>query len=179
RQSADTKLSGAAESPRMPVSEFDRYWWLILRHKSLPSLLHFEDRNSMAFSVEARVPFLGRGISEFAMTLPTESKLRGGWTKAVLRDALRGRVPDAILNRPDKIGFAAPTLRWMQRPLRQWWRDTLASTACRQRGWINPSQIDPLARRTERGNGRAALMLWRLAIAEHWAQRMLDALPKN
>lgn len=76
---------------------------------NLPSLLRYEDRNSMAFSLESRVPFLSRPLVEFIFSLPDEYLLSpDGVTKRVFREAMRGLVPDVILDRRDKIGFATP-----------------------------------------------------------------------
>ena len=73
----------------------------------LPSLLRFEDRNSMAHSIEARVPFLDHRVVEFAFRLPLELKIKGVETKHVLREAMRGVLPERIRARKDKIGFRA------------------------------------------------------------------------
>jgi asparagine synthase (glutamine-hydrolysing) len=74
--------------------------------RSLPDLLRYEDRNSMAFSIESRVPFLTPQLAEFAFRLPEEYLIdQRGTTKAVFRAAMRGLVPDVILDRKDKIGF--------------------------------------------------------------------------
>lgn len=81
---------------------------------SLPMLLRYEDRNSMAFSIESRVPFLTVELAEFVFSLPASHLLDdNGSTKSVLRQAMRGLVPDAILDRRDKIGFQTPENRWM------------------------------------------------------------------
>jgi asparagine synthase (glutamine-hydrolysing) len=81
---------------------------------SLPMLLRYSDRNAMACSVENRVPFLTPDLVRFAASLPDELLIdREGTTKRVLRDALRGLVPDAILDRTDKIGFQTPEAKWL------------------------------------------------------------------
>ena len=81
---------------------------------SLPSLLRYEDRNSMAYSIESRVPYLTPGLAEFVSSLPVEYLLSGdATTKSVLRAALRGLVPDPILDRRDKIGFETPQAAWL------------------------------------------------------------------
>jgi asparagine synthase (glutamine-hydrolysing) len=92
---------------------------------SLPGLLRYEDRNSMAFSIESRVPFLTPRLADFVFRLP-ESHLLGGdaTSKAVFRAAMRGLVPDRILDRRDKIGFATPEKKWLQ-ALRPWIGDVL------------------------------------------------------
>jgi asparagine synthase (glutamine-hydrolysing) len=79
----------------------------------LPALLRFEDRNSMAHSLEARVPFLDHRLVEFAFRLPGDEKIHGAVTKHVLREALVGILPEPIRARTDKVGFRAdPGITW-------------------------------------------------------------------
>lgn len=80
---------------------------------SVPSLLRYEDRNSMAWSIESRVPFLDYRLAEFLVGLPTDFKLREGKTKSVMRAAMVGTIPAAVLNRRDKMGFVTPQSIWM------------------------------------------------------------------
>lgn len=81
---------------------------------SLPALLHWEDRNSMAQSIESRVPFLDHTLVEYIMALPEEKKISGGQTKVILREAMRNIIPDEIVNRQDKIGFQTPEAYWFE-----------------------------------------------------------------
>jgi asparagine synthase (glutamine-hydrolysing) len=98
---------------------------------NLPSLLRYEDRNSMIHSIESRVPFLTRALVEFVFTLPEHFLIADdGANKSILRSALRGLVPDAILDRRDKIGFATPERGWLKR-LEGWVTPILASDAAR------------------------------------------------
>lgn len=84
-----------------------------LQQSGLPQLLRHGDRNSMAFSIESRVPFLTVPLAELLLSLPEEYLISPkGETKSVFRAAMRGIVPDAILDRRDKIGFAAPERDW-------------------------------------------------------------------
>lgn len=80
---------------------------------SMPALLRYEDRNSMYFSVESRVPFLDHRLVEFALTLPSDYLLDGKSTKRVMRAGLQGIVPEAVRNRTDKIGFGNPESEWV------------------------------------------------------------------
>lgn len=80
----------------------------------LPALLHFEDRNSMSFGVESRVPFLDRRLSNFAQSIPSDLKVHNGWTKFILRDAMKGVLIDIIRLRKDKMGFATPEEIWIK-----------------------------------------------------------------
>jgi asparagine synthase (glutamine-hydrolysing) len=83
--------------------------------KGLPALLRHADRNSMRFSIESRVPFLTPELAEFLFSLPEEYLISSsGETKSVFRSAMRGIVPDQVLDRRDKIGFATPELVWLK-----------------------------------------------------------------
>ncbi|MEM7145296.1 MAG: asparagine synthase (glutamine-hydrolyzing) [Verrucomicrobiota bacterium] len=93
----------------------------------LPTLLGYEDRNSMRVSVESRVPFLTTSFADFLLSLPEEYLISPeGETKRVFRSAMRGIVPDSILDRRDKIGFATPEKEWfvgMEGTIRGWLRE--------------------------------------------------------
>jgi asparagine synthase (glutamine-hydrolysing) len=82
---------------------------------NLPMLLHFEDRNSMAHSIESRVPFLDYRLVEFIYSLPDHYKITDGITKRILRDSLEGIIPKEIQNRMDKLGFATPEEIWVKK----------------------------------------------------------------
>lgn len=81
---------------------------------SLPALLRYEDRNSMAFGIEARVPFLDYRLVEFMLRLSPDLKFANGRTKGLLRTAYRGTVPNLVLDRRDKLGFSPPQRKWLQ-----------------------------------------------------------------
>jgi asparagine synthase (glutamine-hydrolysing) len=83
-------------------------------YTNLPRLLHYEDRNSMAHSIEARVPFLDYRLAEYICALPDECKIKDGYTKYVLRAALRGVLPEKIRLRTDKKGFITPEEIWFK-----------------------------------------------------------------
>ena len=83
-------------------------------NKSIPSLLHNEDGNSMAFSIESRVPFLDYRIVEFAFALDGKYKIRNEWTKWIIRKACRIYLPKEIAKRKNKMGFPAPFARWLR-----------------------------------------------------------------
>src|SRR5207245_7265776 len=85
---------------------------------TLPMLLRMEDRSSMAFSLEARVPLLDHHVVEYGLSLPDRLKIRNGWSKVAMRQALQGIIPDVVRQRKTKLGFAVPGRQWLTRELR-------------------------------------------------------------
>lgn len=103
------------ESPQTEgVSPFRDIFEKELRYHPLPSLLRFDDRNSMAWSVESRVPFLTPPLASYAFHMPSDFKVSPrAVSKPILRQAMRGLVPDPILDRTDKVAFATPEAEWL------------------------------------------------------------------
>lgn len=99
---------------------------------TFPSLITMNDRAAAAYGLENRTPFLDHRVVEFAFRLPQQAKLQGFVTKAILRKAARGLVPDAIVDRPDKKGLGVPVGRWLNGELRGWAQELLGSL--RRRG---------------------------------------------
>jgi asparagine synthase (glutamine-hydrolysing) len=85
-----------------------------LIYTSVPALLHYEDRDSMAHSIESRVPFLDYRLVEFVIDLPDSYKIMNAKTKFVMREAMKGIIPDKIVNRHDKLGFMSPEEVWIR-----------------------------------------------------------------
>jgi asparagine synthase (glutamine-hydrolysing) len=152
-------------------------WLSALQYLDLKSYLPLDiltkvDRMSMAHSIEARVPLLDHKLVEFALTIPPELKLRGGRTKYIFKRAMRGILPDQIIDRP-KHGFAVPLARWFRGRLGGFVRELLLSERSRQRGIFNPAYIEQLVRRHE--NGRDLdFHLWTLISFELWCRTFLD-----
>ena len=139
----------------------------------LPALLRYCDRNSMAHSVEARLPFLDHRLVELCFSLPPRAFVHDGFTKAVLRDAMRDRVPAEVLARRDKIGFATPESSWLGSEL----REIVTSRSFADRGYVKPEGIAPLVQAHDRGDTAATGALWRCANLELWLRRFVDATP--
>jgi len=130
------------------------------------------DRMSMAHSIETRVPLLDHKFVEFTATIPPEMNVIGGGTKAILKRAMRGVLPDRIIHRP-KHGFAAPLNYWFRGELKSIARDLLLGDSARRRGLFRPNGIEALLRRHE--NGRDLdLQIWTLMSFELWARTFLD-----
>lgn len=110
----DYDAGGAHPPSSQAVLPFEQYLAESITESSLPHLLRFEDRNSMAFSVEARVPFVDYRLIEFSLQHAGGLHIRNGWTKWILRKAMDGFAPDDILWRRDKVGFETPEAEWLR-----------------------------------------------------------------
>jgi asparagine synthase (glutamine-hydrolysing) len=106
----------------------------------LPTILRSYDRYGMANSVEIRMPFLDWRVAAFAFALPWHSKIRRGFSKAIVRDAAAPYMPQEIAYRRTKIGFNSPIVDWMRGPLRGFFMDTLNSAAFKRCDLVNPVQ---------------------------------------
>jgi asparagine synthase (glutamine-hydrolysing) len=148
---------------------------LLLTRRSIPELLRYEDRNSMAHSLEARVPFLDYRLVEFAFTLPGRMLLEDGRTKAILRRALGDLLPPQIANRTDKLGFATPERRFLRGALGDLAGDVFASQSFRERGWTDAAAARRRLELHRRGELNAGFELWRTLNLELWARAYLDA----
>jgi asparagine synthase (glutamine-hydrolysing) len=142
-------------------------------HTYLPlDILTKVDRMTMAHSIEARPPLLDHKLVEFAATIPARFRLRDGTTKYLFKRAMRGVLPDAIIDR-GKRGFAVPLGRWFRRELTGFTRDVLLSDTCRQRGFLDVRYVERLLR-LHRDGRDLELHLWTLLSFELWCRRFLD-----
>lgn len=127
----------------------------------LPTLLHTEDLNSMAFSIESRVPFLDHRLVQACFHMPTDHKVYRGETKRVLRAAMRGIVPDAVLDRADKTGFTTPGhITWLRGSLSY----LLDGSWSDLDGLVNRPALAAVLERYRKGDNTHALFVWRLAM---------------
>jgi len=149
--------------------------YALLTRFSLPQLLHYEDRNSMAFSIEARVPFLDYRLIEYTFALPPDQKIKGGWTKAILRAALRDILPEPVRMRTDKMGFVTPERVWLVGELNEWIREIALSTTFRERGCFNVAEIVEAFGNHAVGKRNLPSQAWRWINLELWFRRMIDA----
>jgi asparagine synthase (glutamine-hydrolysing) len=139
----------------------------------LQELLMKQDQMSMAASIESRVPFLDHPLMEFASQLPQRMKLRGPTTKYVLREAMRGFLPDEILSRP-KMGFPVPIGAWFRTRFRPLLDEFVLGHRATARDLFDPVFLRDLVTRHERGYGDHAERLWSLVNLELWQRLFLD-----
>jgi asparagine synthase (glutamine-hydrolysing) len=142
---------------------------------NLPALLHWEDRNSMAFSIESRVPFLDHRVVEFLGALPLRQKIRDGVTKYILRKAIKGLVPESIRCRMDKMGFVTPEEVWMREGLRPFVMEILTSPGFRSRKYWDADQVLESFKRYVAGGEAYSPELFRIVCTELWLRMMFDA----
>lgn len=140
----------------------------------LPALLHYEDRNAMAFSIEARVPLLDHRLVEWLLRLPPEWQIRNGMTKALLRDATNGILPEPVRLRRDKIGFATPQDRWLRQSLRHEIEATLRSESLQSRPYWRAPALRNLYRQYCDGHLGIGPVVWRWVNLEWWLRRFCD-----
>ena len=139
----------------------------------LPALLHVEDRMSMAHGVESRVPFLDHRLVELAATIPANIKFQNGELKRLLRVAFAGRLPAAIHERKDKMGFPVPLQPWIAKGglVREFILDTFRSRRAAARDYLNPNfDIEALMAR----EGPFSRNIWGLLNLELWQQQFHD-----
>jgi asparagine synthase (glutamine-hydrolysing) len=130
------------------------------------------DRMSMAHSIETRVPLLDHVFVETAAKIPSSMKLRDGRRKHVFKEAMKGILPDAILDRR-KQGFGVPLDRWFRGRLESYVRDLLLSPRALQRGIFAPEFVRTLLARNNRGRPLGS-QLWTLISFELWCRKFLD-----
>lgn len=140
-----------------------------VERSALPIYLRVEDRNSMAHSVEARLPFLDYRLVSLLFNLPSEWKLRGPLNKFVLREAMQGRIPESVRTRVDKMGFPTPVNKWLAGDLYKPLKDVLSSQEARERGIYHVDQLLSDLDRHERGIVDISAQLFNVAQFETWA----------
>jgi asparagine synthase (glutamine-hydrolysing) len=132
------------------------------------------DIATMAHSVEARSPFLDHRLLEFAASLPAGQKLRAGEGKRILKSALRGILPDAILDR-EKMGFGVPLVHWLRGELRELPSEVLLDPSALDRGYFRRAEIERLIREHRDRHADHAYRLWTLLQLEYWHREVAEA----
>jgi asparagine synthase (glutamine-hydrolysing) len=165
RHSEARRLVGSART----IAERQKIDLLIT---SLPKLLRHEDRNSMAHSIETRMPFLDYRLVQLAVRLPVSLKLRNGWSKWILREAMAGTLPDSIRLRKSKLGFNAPEADWLRYGLTNGHKSLGSAPDARLTNLIDPRGLQ---RETERflSGAHSALpaeTLFRALSLQLWAR---------
>ena len=153
---------------------FNNHLYENLIYYALPQLLHYEDRNSMAFSIEARVPFLDYRLVEFMFSIPSNQKIGSGYTKVVLRNAMKGIIPELIRKRRDKMGFVTPEDIWFRGILKKQIYSILNSFSFKKRGIFNVDQINKEFKLYCENKKNSGFIIWRWINLELWFNKFID-----
>ena len=153
-----------------PRDEYDRLSYLYGKLYMGDDILVKVDRATMAHGLEARAPFLDHRVVDLVSALPTRWKLRGFTMKYVLKRLLRGKVPDAVIDRPKK-GFGMPVAEWLKGPLRPLAEDLLSERALRDGGFFDPAATRALLGEHLAGRHDHRKILWSLLAFQLWLRR--------
>jgi asparagine synthase (glutamine-hydrolysing) len=145
-----------------------------VQHYLPDDLLTKVDIATMATSLEARSPLLDHHFMELAAALPPTLKVSGGDKKVGFKRALRGWVPDEILDAP-KRGFQPPLADWFRGDLRAYARDALLAPEARERGYFRPERVEQLLDRHAQGVADNSQAIWSLLMFEVWHREVVDA----
>lgn len=144
--------------------KLNEFHFALMRYSSLPTLLHYEDRNSMAHSIESRVPFLDHRLVELLFKLPDQYKMKDGWTKYILRSSMEDILPKEIQWRTDKKGFVTPgEIVWLRGPLAHLLDIDLSNLP-----FINKSKTEKILKEFKAGDNSKANLVWRLVSLNYW-----------
>jgi asparagine synthase (glutamine-hydrolysing) len=158
-------MSGLLNIQDVFKDKIDNFFYHLLFSTSLPSLLHYEDRNSMAFSLESRVPFLDHRLVEYGFSLPMEDRVKGAETKYILRQSLSGILPDAIRDRKDKKGFVTPgENKWLRGPLKHLLEDDFSKLEY----WFPRGRLYETIENYKKGDNSKAKLVWRMVALNKW-----------
>ena len=140
---------------------------------SIPALLRYEDKNSMAFSIEGRVPFLDTDLVEFVFSLPEDLIIRNGRSKFILREAVKDLVPKRIVKRTWKVGFKTPEVAWFRAEQERVYQ-IVESESFRRRKYFDYPRVKSFVDDFYQGKHNESMVLWRLINVEMWLRAFHD-----
>jgi asparagine synthase (glutamine-hydrolysing) len=164
-------LSGSPAAGLPPVTDLNTLCQTLIFGGHLQMLLHWEDRNSMAHSLEARVPFLDHPLVEFNLALGNDHKIVRSETKHVLRKAMTGILPEIVQQRRDKLSFDTPEQTWFQGPLRGALTEGIESTLSRYPDLLNADGVRAMTGEMLEGQRPVDFTLWRIVNLGLWGAR--------
>jgi len=145
-------------------NRFNSFHEVLMKFSSLPSLLHYEDRNSMAASIESRVPFLDHRLVELGFQMPNNVKIKNNVSKWVLRESMKDCLPTNIRNRKDKKGFVTPgEVVWLRNSLKH-----LLEIDYKQLDFLDKEKTQKEINSFFNGNNSNAPFIWRIACLNYW-----------
>ena len=147
--------------------------WIDVSRASIPNLTRYDDKNSMAFSIESRPPFLDHKLVEYIFSLPIDQKIKFGWNRYVYRNAMKQVLPKQIRKRRSKIGFTNPELEWF-RAYADRYREVFASESFRGRKFWDAEKVSAAFEQVLDGRDGDILLFWRILNTELWMRVYCD-----
>ncbi len=176
RQMLADDFASAHADEQFPVNRDNLKRRLVedLFHHSIPSLLRYEDKNTMRFSIEGRVPFLDKELLRTLFSYSDEAIIKNGVNKRALRDAMKERLPEMIRARRNKIGFTTPEYEWAMR-LKKEFYTVFNSQSFTYRPYFNgPAVLSAFEDFIHERNDATTMMFWRLMNLELWLREFID-----
>jgi asparagine synthase (glutamine-hydrolysing) len=162
------------DPPGRGWTRFDWYLYESMYKWSIPHLVHHDDRNSMAFSVESRVPYLDYRLVNFLFATEDEAKIEDGRLKTLLREAGRGIIPASVTERTDKIGFYTPMDSWLSNS-RGLILDAINTDFMRNNPYLEPGEFQRVAVAFLEGRGEYASPVWWGVCFSLWHEHVVKA----
>lgn len=158
----------SAVAPAIPGMRLRRTLSEALLYNSLPMLLRYADRNSMAFSRETRLPYLDYDLVDFCLRLPDHFYVRHGWQKWILRQAAGNTIPGKIRWRADKVGYAAPLDHWLRKELRSWGYERATDSRLTGIPGYDRAMVENLWNEHQQLQANHSWALWRWISLAEW-----------
>jgi len=145
---------------------------------ALPHLLRFLDKNSMRFSIESRVPFLDHRLVEYLLSIPSNQRIKSGVTKYAFRKAMEGELPESVLSRRDKIGFATPEESWLkEKTVKDFVNMIINSESFKSRDIWDWKLVKEMFQKLQSGESHNIFVgteIWRCISVELWMQMFVE-----
>jgi asparagine synthase (glutamine-hydrolysing) len=154
-----------------PADKLSEGLYTQIRRTPLPGLLRYEDRNSMAWSIESRTPFMDYRLFEFNLGLPEHYVYSEGVTKRILREAMKNMLPESVAARRDKMGFVTPEELWMKNDGRDWFTDRMNFAVDRMPSMVSRDKLRAEVNATINGTKAFNFLPWRVAILGNWIDK--------
>jgi len=167
------------DGPIDKIGNFNYNLYLLFSHSILPTLLRNYDRYSMMNSVEIRMPFMDHRIISYAFSIPWESKLKNGYTKSIIRDALKEFMPQDVVFRKQKIGFQTPILQYLKGPWNSFYGDLIHSGSFRNSELVDfksSSKLFDKINSNEAATYQDGKDLWLQTIPHLWELNFLNKI---
>jgi asparagine synthase (glutamine-hydrolysing) len=161
-------LKGGTHSFTKPAKSLQENLLRQVYQEPLPALLRYEDRNSMAWSVESRTPFMDYRLLEFNLGLPERYIYHRGVRKRILRSAMKGVIPDAISNRTDKMGFVTPEEQWIRKEDSLWFRQAVGNAIDMFPQFFDKDKTMMYLQRVIEGAQPFDFSIWRIVCLGKW-----------